>query len=197
MHIILLSILLSRDNMFNKDKKIVQVANYITEKLGGKVDKIQLLKLIWLSDRLHVRIYGRLVTYNTYFAMQHGPVPSEMKDLFEHPTSYFNEYLQKKSLELNSVKPTDKYYLSETDIKVMDSVISDFGEMDIWTLRDLTHEFPEWLRFEKQINKSKSSYRMVMADFFEPNQTKYRIFDQDSEMLEFSKEDFFHMLPQA
>jgi len=189
--------------MFNPEKKKVQTVNYITELLGGVADKIQLMKLIWLADRLHLRIYGRPVTDNTYFAMKHGPVPSETKSLIEKPTPYVLEYLniekddENREVILRSKKATDKFYLSESDIEILNKIISEFGSLNKWKLRDISHEFPEWLRFEKQIVETNSSYPIDMADFFEPDRKSLSIFNQDSELLEFSKEDYFYKIPQA
>ena len=50
----------------------------------------------------------------------------------------------------------------------MEEIYKKFGEFDQFELRDLTHEYPEWKKFEakieaKLINQAPMSY----ADFFE------------------------------
>jgi len=40
-------------------KKAVQTLAYFAQKEGGVINKMKAFKLIWLSDRLHLRKYGR------------------------------------------------------------------------------------------------------------------------------------------
>ena len=49
----------------------------------AKEYKMKALKLVYIADRYHLRKYGRLITNDTYFAMNYGPVPSGTKDIAE------------------------------------------------------------------------------------------------------------------
>jgi uncharacterized phage-associated protein len=40
-------------------KKAIQTLAYFAQKEGGVINKMKVFKLIWLSDRLHLRKYGR------------------------------------------------------------------------------------------------------------------------------------------
>jgi uncharacterized phage-associated protein len=55
-------------------------------------------------------------------------------------------------------------YLSGYEIEILDSVWSEFGHMDKWTLRELTHTFHEW----DPICAEKNTSRPIQyADIFE------------------------------
>ena len=50
-------------------KKATQAINYLTKKEGGQIDKLKLIKLIYLADRYHLRRYGRRVVNYADLAM--------------------------------------------------------------------------------------------------------------------------------
>ena len=53
-------------------KKATQALAYFAEKSGGTINRLKGLKLIYFADRYHLRKYGRLITNDTYFAMDNG-----------------------------------------------------------------------------------------------------------------------------
>lgn len=47
------------------------------------------MKLLWLSDRVHLNKYGRLILKDNYKALPHGPVPSATMDSIGFKASLF------------------------------------------------------------------------------------------------------------
>src|SRR3989344_929040 len=45
--------------------------------------KVKLMKLFYFLDFMHVKIYGRPVTYDSYVKLEHGPIPSAIKNLVD------------------------------------------------------------------------------------------------------------------
>ena len=76
-------------------KKAVQTLAYFAQKEGGVINKMKAFKLIWLSDRLHLRKYGRPILNDVYFALPKGPIPSSTKDLADN-----SDYLADTEREL-------------------------------------------------------------------------------------------------
>jgi len=62
-------------------KKATQALNFFAKRAGGKITKLNALKLIYLADRYHLRKYGRPIFSDTYWAMPYGPVASSVKDI--------------------------------------------------------------------------------------------------------------------
>src|SRR5690554_5647220 len=94
---------------FNFDlKKATQALNWLAVKSGGRINKLKALKLIYLADRYHLRKYGRLITNDSYFAMDYGPVPSGVKDLAE-----VSEFLGKDEQNYSKkfIQPVNQYTL--------------------------------------------------------------------------------------
>lgn len=182
-------------------KKAVQVLNFFALKEGGSINKMKALKLIWFSDRAHLRKYGRPILSDRYYAMKLGPVPSSTKDLtnesdpFSAPQEidYRNEFLSAKTKRiLKSNKQIDEDFFSETDLEILENIYKEFGKYDKFKLAELSHDYPEWERFEKAI-KAKQSFRFEMnyLDFFKnPEQNKQDFFSVADDDLELSRSIF-------
>ncbi len=151
-----------------KTKKIIQVIHYIVSCLDN-IDKIKIIKLIYLADKYHCIHYGRTVTRDDYYAMRLGPVASTVKnvlDLDEISLSspeyeYATKLIEKSGYDIYSYitknkEQLDYDMLSESDIEALDFVINCFGNKTNFELSEYTHKYPEWYQheelFEKQPN---------------------------------------------
>lgn len=147
---------------------IIEAVYHLLNKTGEST-KMKLLKLVFLADKYHLIRYGRTVTGDDYYAMEHGPVGSTVKDVLEfnrftladNEYAYASKLLDKiddKSLKAKpGIKLGELEMLSESDIEALDFIIEKFGKMTASELRNYTHNYPEW-----------EQYR----ELFENNQTK-------------------------
>ncbi len=137
---------------------IIEVLYYILKKLK-KADKIKLVKLLYLADKYHLIRYGRTITNDDYYAMEHGPVGTTVKDVLSLDSfsiskkgyKYASTLLERVDENHFRAKPDAKVafdMLSESDKEALDFVIEKFGKMSQWKLRDYTHQYPEWYRYE-------------------------------------------------
>ncbi len=174
--------------------KTIQILNFFAQKENQKFDKIKALKLIWLADKLHLLRYARPITFDDYFAMDNGPVASNVKNIltpdnsFAFKNKYIDEYLQIiDNNTYKSIKEVDFEELSQSEQKVIEEIYSYFGSNDKWDLVDFTHTFPEW---KKQTEKLKNNKRVKISynDFFNANNQKP--FNFSNEQIENSKEIF-------
>lgn len=137
---------------------IIEALYYLLKKLN-KADKIKLVKLIYLADKYHLIRYGRTITNDDYYAMEHGPVGTTVKDVlsfdsFNIPSKTF-KYLaaliikeDENHFSANPEAKTTFDMLSDTDREALDFVVEKFGRMGQWKLRDYTHKYPEWYQYE-------------------------------------------------
>ncbi len=180
----------------------VQAMYYIAKALNKPVDKLTLLKLVFFADRYHLRKYARTITDDTYFALKYGPVASNTKDILDDlaDTSqqdevYANQFLNMVDTKTFSAKDTSAEldFLSETDIEALDFVITNFGQMSSYKLVDLTHEYPEWKRFEQSLQSGMKRERIRMEDFFEDPRLEDDKFSViPSSLVHMSKEIYLH-----
>lgn len=183
---------------FNYQKAVYTLA-YFAQREGGKINKMKAFKLIWLSDRLHLRKYGRPILNDVYFALPKGPIPSSTKDLADN-SDYLSEReknLREQVLENEGryeIKTKAKFcrnFFSESDIEVMNLVYENFGGLDEFQLSELSHEYPEWKKFENSLQTGLASrFEMNYQDFFENSEATHPLFQQDQELLQLNKEVF-------
>jgi uncharacterized phage-associated protein len=186
-------------------RKITQALNYLaTKNPDKKINKLKAIKLVWIADRYHLRKYGRPITWDTYEAMPLGPVGSITKDIAEQTVfledggkSYSSKYIQPISkYEFGSKSAPDVSVFSESDLSALEFAYNKYGSWDKYKLKDLTHRYPEWKKFEEllksgMIIKAKMDY----LDFFDnPADNETDVFDDDKDLVETSKEIFLNLL---
>ncbi len=179
-------------------KKAVQTLNYFANKNGGAINKMKAIKLIWLSDRAHLRRYGRPIIMDQYFALPYGPIPSNTKDLAEvnlfssdDEVSYRNKFINViDKYNFQSVEKVDENVFSQTDLSILESVYSEFGNLSEFELSELSHIYPEWKKHEAGLaNKIASRFQMNYLDFFEnPTTGNGAIFNESDELKDLAKE---------
>ena len=158
---------------FNFDyQKSTQALNYFAQQEGGQVNKMKVLKLLYFADRYHIRKYGRLITNDNYLAMKHGPVPSTSKDIAE-ANDYLDDEVKAYSLQfiepldnlvLRSLREPDNSVLSDSDREALRFAWDNFGHYDQFELRDLTHDYPEWLKCKDYLDDA-SCLPMDLLEF--------------------------------
>lgn len=184
-------------------EKIVQAINFFARKnKGHRITKLYFLKLMFLADRYHLRMYGRMISNNHYVAMKYGPVASEAKNTFEFTNipsmpdalqEYAAEYLDPvDDASVVSLKNVDADVFSETDIEALEAAYSAWQTHQHRGLVTYTHLFPEWANHETELNNKKVC-DMSIEDFFldAPNFAEYCPASADRVAL--NKEHFLQM----
>lgn len=179
-------------------KKAVQLVNYLAVYNQGAINKMKALKLIWLVNRLHLRKYARTVTGDTHYAMEWGAVPSNTKNIIEGKSpvqspekQYFEQYLTLDGHNVKSIQAVNSKVFSETDLEIADKILRHYNSLDQFELANYSHYFPEWKRFQEKIEKSGSSYKMDINDFFENYIDERGLFNDRVEDIELVRELFF------
>lgn len=139
-------------------RKTIQAVHYIISKLGQS-NFMKIIKLVYMSDRYHLRSYGNTITSDDYKAMKLGPVGSATKNLLKRDefffenlekedNAYFDKYLIVNDMDVADHEPCDYSELSASEREALDFAIDNFGRFDQFQLADITHDYPEWKRFK-------------------------------------------------
>jgi len=135
--------------VFN-EKKAAQAAAYLLKLHGGKLNYMVLIKLLYLADRKSLIETGMPITGDVMVSMPHGPVLSMVLDLInmgkpEKQEGWYEYISEPSDYSVSLMKVSlENDELSKYELKVLEGVNKQFGGLDKWALRNLTHEFPEY-----------------------------------------------------
>lgn len=139
---------MNKINQFNTIKTINAVL-YIAAKLKIK-DFHKIFKILYFSDRDHLSDYGRSITGDTYIAMQDGPVPTNLYDIFKsvrgdgyfRNEGNFSAFFEVISWNiLNPIVEPNLKTLSKTDIDTLSTNIEKYGNLSWQEIRDISHDY--------------------------------------------------------
>ena len=134
--------------------------------------------------------------------MKFGPVASATKDIIDSKSgfsltddqiNYGQTYIKKTGIDYISLKEAEKKVFSKTDLAIAEIIYEQFGQIERFELREFSHKFPEWAKFEEIIRLGfEKRTEIDPVDFFE-NPTKLTKlqkdpFELDDEILKDSKE---------
>ena len=81
--------------------------------------RFDIAKMIYFADRKHLFEYGKPITGDSFYAMQHGPVPSKAYDLLKVAAGEENPFLdsaiQQKAIEILGSDNEGKTLFSKRD----------------------------------------------------------------------------------
>jgi len=137
--------------------------------------------------------------------MQFGPVGSVAEDIADLDDFYLGsdiidlakQYLgvDQKNHAITSHKDVELDDFSKTDLEALEFAWRGFGSFDGFTIANISHDYPEWIKFKSEIEAGLSKKEDINpVDFFE-NPVQLTIlkndpFELDSDILESSKVAF-------
>jgi uncharacterized phage-associated protein len=136
---------------FNFEKSINAVL-YVASRLKRK-DFHKIFKVLYFADKEHLSLWGRTITGDSYIAMQDGPVPSKIYDIFKAvrgdsyfsnttETQAFTEYITVRGWSLIEPKKEAKPdLLSQSDIEALSNSIAKYGDMTWDEIREKSHDY--------------------------------------------------------
>lgn len=192
--------------MYYSHEKITQLLNFFARKNpNSRIQKLKAIKLIWAADRYHLRKYGRLVSSDNYVAMKYGPVGSITKRIAEDDRFYIDDEVLDYSKSFVTPDDTgnvvishqvvDDSRFSKTDQEALEFAWHTFGKFDGFKIADISHEYPEWLKFKDVLNIGYQKRTDIdPTDFFLNPEGLTLLsndpFDMPAEILESSKDVF-------
>ena len=152
---------------------IIEAIYYILKKIK-KADKIKLVKLVYLADKYHLIHYGRTIKNDDYYAMEHGPVGTTVKDVLSFDEfnvaksawKYTASIINKIDNNVFEARPGAKSsfdMLSDSDKEALDFVIDRFGRMSSWKLREYIHNYPESYKYEDLFQNKRTKRERIQT----------------------------------
>lgn len=137
--------------------KIAEAILYLisrAEKTGKTLTQYDIVKTIFVADISHLATYGRPITYDNYYAMEHGPVPSEAYDMLKEGYRGLSEWpLWRRTPAPNSttctydhpVRAPNLRKLSSSEISDLDAAQDIVRSQSFQKTKDMTHKNPAYV----------------------------------------------------
>lgn len=124
--------------------------------------KVKLMKLFYFLDFMHLKKYGAPVTYDHYVHLEHGPIPSSIKNLVDSATDDIDNSVladiinieRPDGTEMCRIIPSrdfssrDEKYFSETELEILKKVCQRFGDKNTQYIEDMSHNESPWKETE-------------------------------------------------
>jgi uncharacterized phage-associated protein len=157
--------------------KGLAVMGYLASQSIPELSKYKICKLIFLADKYHLVRYGRPITGDCYFALEHGPIPSAILERLEALESgtdkelmhYFDLNRNYTYPRLSAKDKFDLSALSDSDVDALRRTVGLFGQKSFLELRSITHEMPAYKKAWDHRGEKKRA-KMDFEDFFEEDQ---------------------------
>jgi len=121
--------------------------------------KVKLMKLFYFLDFMHIKKYGSPVTYDRYVHLEHGPIPSAIKNLIDTAAEDIDHSMladtirfeKKPDFDMVKMLPnrafteTDRKLFSETELDIMGEVCRKYGSKNTKYIEDASHDESPWL----------------------------------------------------
>ena len=139
---------------FDYDKAIEIIVWLGTKKPG--IDIYHVAKVVYFAEKLHLNRYARPIVGDTYINMDHGQVPSGIRDLITENPWLSPDHLQKIAdsfivqkcpyPSLKSLREPDMDYFSGTDVQCLEESLEEQGGKSFDELRQMAHEEKSYLK---------------------------------------------------
>lgn len=120
------------------------------------------MKLFYFLDFIHLKNYGTPITYDTYIHLEHGPIPSVIKNLVDSADNDIDESLLADTIaverlseaDIHRIVPrrtfnkNDERYFSKTELEVLQIVCERFGNKNTKYIEDASHDETPWKKTE-------------------------------------------------
>lgn len=150
--------------------------------------KVKLMKLFYFSDFNHTKKYGQPITFDYYIKLEHGPIPSTIKNLVDdiegYPEASFlsdlvsiekkeGSYIH-KIIAKKSFTEEDEKLFSKSELEVLRDVCKEFYSSNAQVIEIASHQDGPWKQVEFL---GEIPYSLVFKDNNEEAENKRSIAD--------------------
>ncbi|MET4841917.1 Panacea domain-containing protein [Bradyrhizobium japonicum] len=135
--------------------KAAEEAAFFANKAGGEIEKLKLIKLIYLTERESMTVRARPMIYDEMYSLKHGPICSNalngINGEVDRPvwSKWVRIHGSKDVRLLREPSRAKLEHLSDSDLKLMERVWTRFGHMTSAQIRKWTHDnCPEYTAVE-------------------------------------------------
>ena len=149
-----------------RSQKAAQICAYFANESGGTIEKLKLIKLVYLSERKFLSEYHHPMLFDEYYSLPHGPICSSTLNGINGVIheSLWDEYIARNGnivVAVKSVERDDLDHISDAELEVLQGVWKEFSRLMASQIRNYTHEYcSEYTETDKA--RIPISYRQIL-----------------------------------
>lgn len=120
--------------------------------------KTKLMKLFYFVDFRHVKEFGAPITYDQYFHLEHGPIPTKVLNMVSNLIEYGENAILSDTIKvvqspgekiqkiecLEKFSKKDEGLFSKNELRIMDKICSRYWGDNAKKLEELSHKEAPW-----------------------------------------------------
>lgn len=103
--------------------------------------KVKLMKLFYFLDFVHVKKYGLPVTYDNYVHLEHGPIPSTIKNLVDQVEEDVHSAILADTITILSPSEGQLIHQVIGSRELLDSELKLFSDTELDVLKEVCDRF--------------------------------------------------------
>ena len=130
-------------------RKALHAMLFVVTHLPKPANVYNVLKCLYYADRKHLQEYGRQIYGETFYALEHGPVPSAAYEIIKYangrakwdlqfPEAF--ELLDVNDIHVSARGSVDTELLSRSDMACLLDAARKYGKMPFGKLKNLSHK---------------------------------------------------------
>ncbi len=150
-----------------RSRKAAQICAYFANRSGSVIDKLKLIKLVYLSERRFLAEHHIPMLFDEFYSLPHGPICSStlngLDGLIHKPLweQFVHRDGRDKIYAVKSFTRPELDEISNAELRVLDELWREFAQYTAWQIRDYSHEHcPEYT--EVTDGRVPISYREVL-----------------------------------
>ena len=130
-------------------RKALHALLFVVTHLPKPANVYNVLKCLYYADRKHLQEYGRQIYGDTFYALEHGPVPSAAYEIVKYANGRAKwdlrftealELLDVNDVYLSARGAVDTDLLSRSDMACLLDAARKYGTMSFSRLKKLSHQ---------------------------------------------------------
>jgi uncharacterized phage-associated protein len=130
-------------------RKALHAILFVVTRLPKPANVYNVLKCLYYADRQHLQEFGRPIYGDTFYALEHGPIPSAAYEIIKYangrakwdlqfPEAF--ELLDVNDIHVSARGPVDTDLLSRSDMACLLDAARKYGKMPFGKLKKLSHQ---------------------------------------------------------
>lgn len=130
-------------------RKALHAILFVVTHLPEPANVYNVLKCLYFADRRHLQDYGRLIYGETFYALEHGPVPSAAYEIIKYAGGRAkwdlrfpeaSDLLDVNDIHVSARGPADTELLSRSDMICLLDAARKYGKLTFGKLKKLSHQ---------------------------------------------------------